>query len=94
MNQELSALRERKALAKMWLDRLKKSFLKTNRSTRTTGGDSGKLSLEEMREMVNEGSAIYDNPAQNKELKKASGVVEAADEVFTILSVARSCSRD
>ena len=76
---ELSALRERRVLAKAWLDKLKKSFLKTSRSTRKTEGDSEKLSLEQMRVMVQEGSALYENAPQNKELKKANEVVKEAD---------------
>lgn len=76
---ELSALRERRVLAKAWLDKLKKSFLKTSRSTRKTEGDSEKLSLEQMRVMVQEGSALYENAPQNKELKKANDVVKEAD---------------
>lgn len=80
-NEELTLLREKKALAKTWLEKLKKSFLKTSRNTRKTGGDSEKLSLEQMRDMVFEGSTLYDNPAQNKDLRRASAVVEVADEV-------------
>ncbi len=82
--QELMLLRERRTLAKAWLDKLKKSFLKTSRSTRKTGGDSEKLSLEEMREMVTEGSLLYDNSNQNKDLKKASEVVKEADGVLLV----------
>lgn len=78
--QELAQLRERRSLAKSWLDKLKKSFLKTSRSTRKTGGDSEKLSLDQMRGMVQEGSMLYDSSSQNKDLRKASEVVEAADD--------------
>jgi hypothetical protein len=78
---ELSLLRERRVLAKAWLDKLKKSFLKTSRSTRHTEGDSEKLSLGQMRLMVQEGSALYESSTGNKDLKKANEVVREADGV-------------
>lgn len=77
-------LRDRRVLAKSWLEKLKKSFLKTNRNTRKTGGDSEKLSLDQMRDMVNEGSLLYDDTLQNKELRKASDVVKEADGVLSV----------
>eukprot|EP01038_Epipyxis_sp_PR26KG_P010367 gene10367-13929_t len=64
---ELEMLREKKAQAKVWLDRLKKSFNnKVNRSQRRgntgeedTADPPAKLSLHDMKMMISEGEEIY-----------------------------------
>jgi len=79
-------LKEKRQQARLWLERLKKSFPKTTRYTRktdanpSTGTTSEKLQLSEVKLMVTEGEQLYEEKG-NKELSKALNVVEAAEEV-------------
>ena len=92
--QELDLLREKRQQARVWLERLKKSFPKELRNTRktdanpTTGSTSEKLQLSEVKLMVTEGEQLYEEKG-NKELSKALNVVEAAEEVVIIFRMNR-----
>ena len=87
---ELDILRDKKAQAKVWLEKLKASFSKTagrSQSLRKGGGDgiSGeKIGLEEMKQMLQEGEELFDDEStrtvQGRELNRAQSVVDVAEE--------------
>ena len=73
-------LREKRVQAKMWLDKLKKSFLSTNRNTRKNIMTGEKMSYSDMKAMVMEGEQLYDDG--HKELNKAVDAIDSAEEVL------------
>jgi len=95
LEQELEVLRDKKNNAKLWLDKLKKTFQSTSGSRRTnnSSGDhdslivsmDNKVDLEEMKLLVLEGQGLFDdgliddNKVRNKELNKAKSIVDLAD---------------
>ncbi len=67
---EMSILRDKKTQAKLWLEKLKKSFVPTkaasSRRTKAVAEDDGaaaggaeKLKLSDMKQMVSEGEALF-----------------------------------
>lgn len=65
---------------------MKKSLLKSkNRATRKSGGGvidtAEKVDLTDMKKLVEEGEALYDD-SRNKELNNALNVVDTAEEVI------------
>eukprot|EP01035_Chromulina_nebulosa_P019402 gene19402-25275_t len=95
LEEELEVLRDKKNNAKLWLDKLKKTFQSTSGSRRTnnSSGDhdnltvtmDNKVDLEEMKLLVLEGQGLFDdgliddNKIRNKELNKAKSIVDLAD---------------
>jgi hypothetical protein len=90
-HEEMNILKERKDQTKLWLDKLKKSISAPKRSVNIAESSDSKLSLEEMKMMVTEGKSLYQQmddiesdskgiKAMNKDLNKASSVVEAAED--------------
>ncbi len=72
--------------AKLWLEKLKKSIFKGNRSTRKTCASGVETSLEkvglsDMKKLVQEGEIFFDD-AKNKELSTAVNIVDVAEEVM------------
>lgn len=87
---ELDILRDKKAQAKVWLEKLKSSFSKTSgrsQSLRKGGGDAvtgEKIGLEEMKQILQEGEELFDDEStrtvQGRELNRAQSVVDVAEE--------------
>eukprot|EP01041_Mallomonas_annulata_P008619 gene8619-17782_t len=83
---EMDILQDRRKQARMWLEKLKKSFQKGKPSTRKAIalGDNipgtDKLQLSDIKEMVCLGEQLYEQQG-NKDLNKAQGVLDAAEDV-------------
>jgi len=88
---ELDILKERRAQARQWLDKLKSSFrTKSNhkgRGSRVEVGEDGqpiKMALSDMRLMVEEGADLLEDEskqsATSRDLGKAQSVVDIAEE--------------
>lgn len=76
----MELLREKRTQAKLWLEKLKRSFLSTtNRNTRKTNITGEKMSYSDMKAMVMEGEQLYDDG--HRELNKAVDAIDSAEEV-------------
>ena len=76
----MELLREKRTQAKMWLEKLKRSFVSTtNRNTRKTNIVGEKMSYNDMKAMVLEGEQLYDDG--HRELNKAVDAIDSAEEV-------------
>ena len=91
--EEMNILRDRKDQTKLWLEKLKKSISAPKRSNYNAESvdSSNKLTLEEMRLMINDGKQLYQQmddvegetkgvKAMSKDLSKATNVVGAAED--------------
>jgi hypothetical protein len=72
LKEELEVLKEKRLQAKMWLDKLKRSFVPTkvgsSRSKKNSDESAGpveKLSLADMKMMVSEGESLYQQPLED-----------------------------
>jgi hypothetical protein len=71
---ELDVLKEKRQLAKVWLEKLKKSFVPTKAGSgrgrrgaeEAAGGPAEKLSLADMKMMVSEGASLYQEPLEEE----------------------------
>ena len=101
---ELDILKERRAQAKQWLDKLKNSFRvkpKNNRGKRE--GEPGfgedmvptKMALADMRMMVDEGADLLEDEsrqsATSRDLGKAQSIVDIAEEWLSRVREALAC---
>lgn len=78
VSDELEQLKAKRAQARMWMDRLKKSLPKTNRNTRRVDDRAKpKLDLKEMQQMISEGEQF---DIQSRELDQMQSVVVSANE--------------
>ncbi len=87
---ELESLRERRAHAKQWLEKFRKSIVTSGRNTRktieqtstsTSGTVGEKMGFADMKKMVEQGEQLYEE-RRSKELTKALDMVDAAEEVM------------
>ncbi len=90
---ELDVLKERRAQAKQWLDKLKNSFRSKKNTSRSKApeaaavdadGNPIKMKLADMRDMVEEGAELLADEsrgsATSREMGKAQSVVDIAEE--------------
>jgi hypothetical protein len=78
VSDELEQLKAKRAQARTWMDRLKKSLPKANRNTRRVDDRAKpKLDLKEMQQMISEGEQF---DIQSKELDQMQSVMMSANE--------------
>jgi len=92
---ELEVLRDKKDLAKLWLEKLKRSFVPTKvnsgrskKGTEEGGGAAAKaekLSLSDMKMMVSEGESLYQQPLEDDAELAAFGGIAGGAAVPSLL---------
>ena len=99
--EELEILKEKKLQAKLWLDKLKRSFVPTKvghtrhkkNTDETTAVTGEKLSLSDMKMMVSEGESLYQQPMED-DTEYGVGVISSAIAGVKPAATSRTANRE